>query len=611
YNDSYLYLEVTIFDRRLWYDESPTPDSLTQWDAVSLYLQTAGDDASAPGPSAYRFDAQLNWWEERERFQAAYRGDGAAWVQAGAGFASNTGWRGSYPNGNQDDRGWLVEYHIPFASLGLGGPPPSGTVWRLGLTVHDRDDSAGTPIAAQKWPQGLDGQQPRTWGQMAFGMADYRPPQSLPGGSVTIRHGLNGATVMDADVGGSSVCGELAAPAYFPTWGSLNYGGKVFANIQNQEDVADWPCFAKYYVTFPLGTVPVGKVIRSATLRLHQFGNAGAGWDPGPKRSWIQVLAVDGGWEEATITWNNAPLARQNVSAAWVEPLETPPPWPGAAREWDVSGAAAEAYAAGSPLHLALYEADWDYHSGKYFITSDADVWSAEGRPALVVEWGEPTGPTDPTPTQTATRTATRVAAATATTTRTPSPSLTPHPPTATATQTATQAAAATATATRTPSPSLTPSRTATATASSTATAAPRPTPTASVTALPQTCYVGITPFYTLAYGEVLLNGVPAPIGTIVQALSPRGDVVGCVPVLTPGSYGLMPVYGEDPGGSPPVPGMRAQEKARFFINGLPAVPDVGFLWQHAPDLVTEVNLQSAEPAPILERYLPLVLRQK
>jgi len=26
-------------------------------------------------------------------------------------------------------------------------------------------------------------------------------------------------------------------------------------NVQNQSDISDWPCFSKYYVTFPLDAV--------------------------------------------------------------------------------------------------------------------------------------------------------------------------------------------------------------------------------------------------------------------------------------------------------------------------------------------------------------------
>jgi hypothetical protein len=234
----------------------------------------------------------------------------------------------------------------------------------------------------------MDPEKPATWGELAFGMPEYAPPPAIPSGIVTIRQGLDGIVVPDADVGGSSVCGELAAPDFFPTWGDLNYAGKDFINIQNQSDVADWPCFSKYYVTFPLDTLPADREILSATLTLYQFGNAGEGWDPGPQPSLIQVLTVGEDWDEATITWNNAPLAQENVSATWVEPLPSFPPLPGVPRRWDVGGAAAQAHNTGIPLRLALYEADWAYHSGKYFYSSDQDEWNALGRPTLTIALG-------------------------------------------------------------------------------------------------------------------------------------------------------------------------------------------------------------------------------
>jgi hypothetical protein len=80
-------------------------------------------------------------------------------------------------------------------------------------------------------------------------------------------------------------------------------------NVQNQEDISDWPCFSKYYVTFPLTGVPARKVIISSTLTLYQIGTAGEGWTPSPQPSYIQVLTADQDWNENTLTWNNAPLA--------------------------------------------------------------------------------------------------------------------------------------------------------------------------------------------------------------------------------------------------------------------------------------------------------------
>ena len=151
--------------------------------------------------------------------------------------------------------------------------------------------------------------------------------------------------------------------------------------------MADWPCFARYYVTFPLGSIPPGSVIISATLTLYQFGNAGGAGEAQP--SWIQVLIASADWREETITWNNAPLAYENIGGSWVNPITDWPGWPGVPRTWDVSYAVARAYARGEPLRLVLYSADSAYHSGKYFVSSDTGDWNAEGRPRLEVWWRE------------------------------------------------------------------------------------------------------------------------------------------------------------------------------------------------------------------------------
>ncbi len=384
YNDDHLYVRVGVFDRRLWYDTSPSPDDLTAWDAATLYLDLDGNVGSAPDASAYRFDAQLVWWEKpRDEYQAAYMGDGSGWVTATLPFTTTSFWRGNAPNDNVNDRGWALTYYIPFDSLGSSGPPAQDTVWGMALALHDRDDEGGAFIPDQIWPETMESGQPATWGQLAFGMPTYSPQLAISEGTLTVRQGLDGATVMDADVGGSSVCGTPAGPDYFPTWGELKYPGKEFVNIQNLGDIGDWPCFSRYYVTFPLEALPSEKIIISATLTLYQMGNAGAGQDPQP--SLIQVLTVDQPRVESTLTWNNAPLALENVAAAWADVF---PDLPGEPRQWDVSRAVAEAYAAGTPLSLALYESDWHYHSGKYFWSSDVDDWSASMRPTLTVVWG-------------------------------------------------------------------------------------------------------------------------------------------------------------------------------------------------------------------------------
>ncbi|MBX2998561.1 MAG: DNRLRE domain-containing protein [Caldilineaceae bacterium] len=397
YDDRELYVRVAIFDRYVWYDPKPNLDKLDHWDAVSLYLSpdpAAGDAHFSPK----RFVAQVSDWQDDANYQAAWSQEDGAWMRMPIPFTTKTGWRGGGPNNNaKNERGWTLAYRLPFSSFGLDGPPPAGTVWRIAAVVHDRDDQAGTPIPDQVWPQDLNRDQPQTWGRLHFGLLPaYTPPAVENRQTFTIRHGLNGTVVPDAEVGGTTTCGH--GVDFWRDWGNLNYAGREHFNIQNQIDVVDWPCFAKYYVTFPLDTLPPDKVVISATLTLHQFGNSGQGWEPGPIGSTIQVFAVEDAWDESTLTWNNAPLANANVARTWVEPVATTPPWPGIPHTWDLSQTVAEIHATGGPLRLALYSADGAYHSGKYFVSSDTGDWNAGARPTLRVTLGDPIEATSPNP---------------------------------------------------------------------------------------------------------------------------------------------------------------------------------------------------------------------
>ena len=256
------------------------------------------------------------------------------------------------------------------------------------MVSYDRDSQAGPPLQSFSWPETGSTTQPATWGSLRFGMPTYNPPVSSNPQTLMIRQGENGASVPDVDAGGGSLCGQWAAPEYFPTWGTTNNrAGKDYIVIQNQSEIADWPCYSKYFVTFPLSQVPAGKVICSARLVMHQFG----GSDPANAfDSYIQVMRVDEDWQENTLNWNNAPYALENFATTRVGVLTSAPPWPGMAYEWDISRAVAQSYQSGIPLRLVLYSADKPLHSGKYFVSSDAEDWNKAGRPTLYVEYGTP-----------------------------------------------------------------------------------------------------------------------------------------------------------------------------------------------------------------------------
>lgn len=160
-------------------------------------------------------------------------------------------------------------------------------------------------------------------------------------------------------------------------------------NVQNVEAISEWPCFSKAFVTFPLTSVPSDKTVISATLTLYHSGNPG----PAPEPAFVQVHTVGDDWNENTVTWNNAPLARENLGGVSIPSVQTAPSYPGIPYTWDVSRAVAEAYSANQPVRLALYSSHGPFHGGRYFHSSDVEDYNAQGRPTLVVAWGS-TAPT-------------------------------------------------------------------------------------------------------------------------------------------------------------------------------------------------------------------------
>ena len=388
YNSDELYIDLNIIDQFIWYDYSPAPTNLTEYDAVTVLINLDGTQGSAPGPNAYRFEGQFRSWESPAPYQAAYRGDGSDWQPMGVSFSTETWYRGSYggPNTNTENDGWVMEMRIPFSSLGLTGPPAKGTNWALAVLLHDRDTAGPGSIPDKNWPESINPDRPDSWGELVFGLPQFLPSSAQPNGSVVMRHGINGVTVKDVSVGGYTTCGQ--GLDYWTQWGNTNYGGDQEANVQNQRDIADWPCFSKFLLTFPTSQIPPGKSIISASLTLTQFGS---GNPSTAEPSFIQVLSIGEAWNEATITWNNAPLAVENFSGGiWVDPLAFPG-WDNVpSHTWDVSLPVYQAYQAGTPIRLVLYSADDAYHSGRYFLTSETGDWLAQARPALEVIWGEP-----------------------------------------------------------------------------------------------------------------------------------------------------------------------------------------------------------------------------
>ncbi len=160
--------------------------------------------------------------------------------------------------------------------------------------------------------------------------------------------------------------------------------------MQNQRDIADWPCFSKFVASFPLGQIPAGKVVVEAAVTLHQFGNAGGGEWGEPPPSYMSASLLEAAIDEETVSWNSTPGVAETGPVVLVQPMSGPVVWPGVAWQWDVSRLLASAYTQGkNSLDLVWYSADAAYHTGKYFTSSETGDWNVAGRPALLVRFAD------------------------------------------------------------------------------------------------------------------------------------------------------------------------------------------------------------------------------
>ncbi|MCL5996642.1 MAG: DNRLRE domain-containing protein [Chloroflexi bacterium] len=397
YSNIGLHVQVTVIDYYLWYwdpNDSSLTGSLTDYDAVALYLGTDSNKPNTPQTNHYMFlsGTRPGPNENAPTYHQQARGTGSGW---------DTNWNGTWtdysamqwscnpgPNSNTCgiDFGWFSMFTIPWGSIGLSGPPPAETVWNLGILLYDRD--ANPPagyVAPDYWPETFNPNNPSTWGELHFGYANHIAPPAQVQGTTLVRAAsdTDNSSVVDAWMGGGGTCSSGHEGGT-----ETNHGDDANLFVGTETAPTHFPCFNKSYLRFSLDTIPAGKVIVSATLTLHLWGGA----DPSQAQpSWVHLFSIRDPWDEMSIQWNNAPLAWENVSAQWLYTYSKPAiDWPGDPYTWDATKAVAEAYADGRPVSLAIYGSDTEQHSSKYLTSSEVGNWDVEGRPTLRVVWGSP-----------------------------------------------------------------------------------------------------------------------------------------------------------------------------------------------------------------------------
>ncbi len=117
--------------------------------------------------------------------------------------------------------------------------------------------------------------------------------------------------------------------------------------------------------------------------------------------------------------------------------------------------------------------------------------------------------------------------------------------------------------------------------------------------------HVSPTPFTTIIYGQININGNAAPPGTILEVVTPRGKIAGCEITIDNGLLPFTQVDGADVDGK--IGGFFEGEALALRINGkdIPDTPD--FLWQDDKDSHwIEVNAEIEFNYTI---YLPIMSR--
>jgi len=113
-------------------------------------------------------------------------------------------------------------------------------------------------------------------------------------------------------------------------------------------------------------------------------------------------------------------------------------------------------------------------------------------------------------------------------------------------------------------------------------------------------CVAQPTPAGMDVFGAVTINGAPAPVGTVIQAINPRGDTVGCQTVTTAGIFPFLRIYGEDASATPPIPGMRDGEFVTFRVAGALAKVTPSVYWQEGAIQETALDAGPVEGQAIL-----------
>ena len=103
------------------------------------------------------------------------------------------------------------------------------------------------------------------------------------------------------------------------------------------------------------------------------------------------------------------------------------------------------------------------------------------------------------------------------------------------------------------------------------------------------------TPFFKNFYSDnTTYSGVPVPVGSIIDAYDPDDVHCGRFVVHTAGSYGFLPVYGDDSNTPLVDEGAITGDTIRFKINGRDATATGNVVWANQTQSEVDLDVASA-----------------
>ena len=102
------------------------------------------------------------------------------------------------------------------------------------------------------------------------------------------------------------------------------------------------------------------------------------------------------------------------------------------------------------------------------------------------------------------------------------------------------------------------------------------------------------TPINADFYGDIFIDGEPAPVGTVITAYDPQGVLCSRYTIKKAGRFGFQHVYGDDKT-TPIDEGAKRGDVITFYVNGQPAISDEIPIWL-ADGALIEINLRAHAP---------------